>query len=302
MLGEDQDAAALGAGMNVNDQGQAFLAGMPEAVARQRDLLSRLLAAVEAQPAVRWLELGCSLARGAGDGWSDIDAGAGIADPDWGEVDRYAGPLTTGLGPAAEQIRQQFPGRDGKTCWHYFTLYDDGSQLSLVLMPASWRRGLAPGSIALYDADGLLATAAQPGNLTAGPDILREWAGLGWIALADLVKYLARGSLWEAYQRLDEARTQVWQLWAAGHRVTYPGYGLTSVLDQPGTPLPPGIDRTVAALNPDALRAAAVATAALLDTATAAAARQVEFVPPNGLRRWVLDRLPCAPAEPGTDR
>ena len=42
----------------------------------------------------------------------------------------------------------------------------------------------------------------------------REWACLGWLALGDLAKYLDRGSVWEAHARLEEARAQVWKLWA----------------------------------------------------------------------------------------
>jgi hypothetical protein len=53
-----------------------WLAAMPARVGGQRRLLESLIAAAEAAPAFRWLELGGSLARGAGDELSDIDDGS----------------------------------------------------------------------------------------------------------------------------------------------------------------------------------------------------------------------------------
>jgi hypothetical protein len=279
----------------VNDaapiSGRAWIAAMPPAVSRQRDLLGRLLDAVEAEPALRFLELGCSLARGAGDSRSDIDCGVGVADEYWAEAAAHGRRLAAGLGVAVDQMVQRLPGRDNEPCWHVFTLYQDGSQLSMVLAPASWRPGLPPGSVALYDPDGRLREPWWPGSHAPEPETVREWAALGWIALGDLAKYLDRGSVWEAYVRLEEARTQLWRLVATGQRVAYPVFGLTSVLDEARPVLPVGIEATVAGLDADALRSAAVATAGLLAEATAAARRVVPFEPPDGLRAWVLARL-----------
>ncbi len=42
------------------------------------DLVDRLHRWAEAQPWIDWLELGGSLGRGAGDAWSDLDAGIGV--------------------------------------------------------------------------------------------------------------------------------------------------------------------------------------------------------------------------------
>jgi hypothetical protein len=128
---------------------------------------------------------------------------------------------------------------------HLFTLYTDGAQLSLVLMQSTWRAGLPPGSVALYDADARLATPWRPPAADVDAPTLREWAALGWIALGDLAKYLDRGSLWEAHARLQDARGEVFKLWAAGGRcvaeprdasdgkIDFPGYGLTAILDGP---------------------------------------------------------------------
>lgn len=63
---------------------------------------------------------------------------------------------------------------------------------------------------------------------------------------------------------MEEARTQVWRLWAARRVVPYPAFGLTSVLDGQ-IPLPAGIDATVAGLDPVDLRRSALVVAELLD-------------------------------------
>ncbi|GAA5181596.1 hypothetical protein GCM10023322_16640 [Rugosimonospora acidiphila] len=271
--------------------GRAFIDAMPQAVWRQRELLAGLLDAVRAEPTVRFLELGCSLARGAGDERSDIDCAVGVADEHWPDALRHGRWLAARLGAAADQLAQQLPGRGDEPSWHLFTLYQDGSQLSMVLLPASWRAGLRPHAVALYDPDGRLARPWRPSSFGVEPETVREWAALGWIALGDLAKYLDRGSVWEAHQRLEEARTQVWRLIAIAREVPYPVRGLTSILDQPAPVLPDGIEATVAGLEPEALRAAAVATAGLLAEATAAAGRVMPFEPPDGLRAWVLTRL-----------
>jgi hypothetical protein len=271
--------------------GRAWIAAMPATVARQRRMLTGLLDVVEAEPAYRWFELGCSLARGAGDDLSDVDCAVGVDEQRWDDARALGRRAADSLGPVADRMQQTFTGRGPEPCWHQFTLYQDGSQLSLVLMPASWRPGLPPGSVALYDPDGRLARPWLPDSASADADTVREWAALGWIALGDLAKYLDRGSLWEARQRLEEARAQLWRLWAVGQGLRYPQYGLTGLLDEPAPRLPPGVERSVAALDPAELRGAASATAGLLQVAIVAAGRVIAFDPPDGLRRWVLGRL-----------
>ena len=268
---------------------------MPEPVARQREIMNAMLDVIVAEPRLRWFELGCSLGRGAGDALSDIDCGVGVADGSWPEALDLGARLAAAGGTPVDGMRQPFPGRDGRGAWHLFTLYDDGAQLSLVLMPASQRTGLPPGSVALYDAEGALATPVRPGAADADATTLREWAALGWIALGDLAKYLDRGSLWEAYQRLDAARGELFKLWAAGSKIDFPGYGLTAILDEPdGGELPPGVERTIATLDPTDLRRAARATAALLTTAISRitpALSTAGIDTPDPLRAWVLSRL-----------
>lgn len=285
-MAEDQQAGAV-----ATPGGRAWLARMPSPVAAQRILLQHLLDAAEAEPVFRWLELGGSLARDAGDELSDIDAGLGIADSGWPAAVTLVEETIRRAGPSADSFRQRFPGKDGESGWHLFTLYESGLQLSLVVLPSSWRLGLPPQAVALYDADGLLARAWTPDAAAASPQTAREWACLGWLALGDLAKYLDRGSVWEAHARLEEARAQAWKLWALAISASYPAFGLTSVLDTSGFTVPDGIEATTAGLEPAALLDAAMAAARLLEQVTRQARRSVPFDPPAGLRSWTRSRL-----------
>jgi len=287
------DVPAAPAVMTAADA-RAWLAGLPPAVAAQRRLLESLVSAAQADPVMRWLELGGSLARGAGDGLSDIDAGLGVADTSWPQGLASAHAAARAAGPVADEFRQPFGGRDGQQSWHLFTLYESGLQLSLVVMPASWRAGLPPQSVALYDRDGQLARPWRPDTASADAAAAREWACLGWVALGDLAKYLDRGSGWEARARLEEARAQAWQLWAVAIGAVYPAFGLTAVLDVPEVRLPPGLDATAAGPDPADIRRAAIATADLLAHVTAEAQGRLAFAAPAGLEAWVRGRLAAA--------
>jgi hypothetical protein len=268
-----------------------WLAAMPGQVAGQRSLLESLVTAAEGEPAFRWLEVGGSLARGAGDELSDIDAGLGIADDGWDEGLAAAAAAVRAAGPVADEFRQRYPGEDGHPAWHLVTLYETGLQLSLVVMRASWRAGLPPQSVALYDLDGQLGRPWTPDTAEADAATAREWACLGWVALGDLAKYADRGSVWEARAKLEEARAQAWQLWAVAIGAVYPAFGLTAVLDVPGVALPPGIEATAAGLALPDVRRAADATADLLELAAGRARSVLPFEPPDGLRSWVRARL-----------
>ena len=283
------------------DDARRWLATMPGQVAGQRRLLESLITAAGREPAFRWLELGGSLARGAGDELSDIDAGLGIADDGWDEGLAAAAAAVRAAGPVTDSFRQRFPGQDGQPAWHLFTLYETGLQLSLVVMRASWRAGLPPQSVALYDLDGQLGRPWTPDTAEADAATAREWACLGWVALGDLAKYADRGSVWEARAKLEEARAQAWQLWAVAIGAVYPAFGLTAVLDVPGVTLPPGIEATAAGLGLPDVRRAADATADLLELATGKARSVLPFDPPDGLRAWVRARLASPGAAGGDD-
>jgi hypothetical protein len=280
--------------------GRQWLAAMPDRVSAQHLLLDYLLDAAQADPVIRWIELGGSLARDAGDELSDIDAGLGIADAQWPAAITAITDVIHRAGPVADEFRQPFGGKDRLNGWHLVTLYASGLQLSLVVVPASWRAGLPPQSVALYDIDAVLARPWTPDAAVVTAETAREWACLAWLSLGDLAKYLERGSVWEARKRLEEARGLAWQLWALGIGAVYPAYGLTSVLDTPGHTVPAGMQATVAGLDAAGLRAAARALADVLDQVTPRALAAVAFDPPGGLRTWARARLGIAgQEEPG---
>ena len=257
--------------------GARWIEELPAGLAAPQGLLRGLLAFSQADPDVRWLVLGCSLARGAGDWLSDIDAAVGVVDEQLPAAFPRARSAVDGLGELVESFHHQLPGL-ALTHERVFAQYADRSQLDLVVYPATVFAGSIPDVIVLYDPEDLLAVPAAGAPVAGAPDAgaavagapvavppeqIREWAFLGWCALADLGKYVRRGSAWEALERLHEARAQLWQLWAAAGGVPQPQYGLTSVLDYAAA-LPDGIEETVSGLDVGSLLAAGLRVAELL--------------------------------------
>jgi hypothetical protein len=109
--------------------------------------------------------------------------------------------------------------------------------------------------------------------------------------LVDADKYLRRGSLWEAHNRLHEARHHIWALWAAAAGALYPWHGLSQVLDHDPGDLPPGIESTVAGLDTADLRRAACASATLLAKVSASAAQQCPADLPSAMASYVTHAL-----------
>lgn len=259
---------------------------------RHAEILDRLVRAVEDDARWRWLELGCSVARGLGDEWSDLDLGVGAAGGDDLPV-AGAEALVRSLGPVVDLLVHAVPARPYSR--RIAAELESGVQLDLVVLPAGDRPGLPPGSVGLVDKDGTLVPEWRPD--AAGPPPpgeLREWAFLGWWALSDVAKHLARGSPFEAAERLSEARRFALQLHAAAQQLDYPAFGLTSILDQPRPALPMWLEETYAVAEPGPLRHAAAAAVRLLrDAATAVEIRLgVELeVPLQAAVRARLDAL-----------
>ncbi len=196
-----------------------------------------------------------------------------------------------------------------------FAQFADGTQLDLAVLAEAdieMRRhdGGAPDFVTLYrastppDSQGPAGRTPANGDLGAGRpgdqppaayavtgDQVREWAFLGWCALIDTDKYLRRGSLWEAHNRLHEARHRIWALWAAALGALYPWHGLSQVLDHDAESLPPGIAYTVAGLDAADLRRAARASAEILGTVSAAAARRHPADLPAAMAAYVTRAL-----------
>jgi hypothetical protein len=287
--------------------GARWIEELPAGIAAQQGLLRELLAFSQADPDVKWLVLGCSLARGAGDWLSDIDAAVGVVDEQLPGAFPRIRSAVDGLGGLVESFHHQLPGL-ALTHERIFAQYADRSQLDLVVYPATVFAGSIPDVVVLYDPEDLLAVPAAVAPDAGAPDTgtpdtgtpvavppeqIREWAFLGWCALADLGKYVRRGSAWEALERLHEARAQLWQLWAAAGGVPQPQHGLTSVLDYAAA-LPDGIEETVSGLDVGSLLAAGLRVAELLGEVGGRLGEEQRAVLPLAMGSFVLSDLRAA--------
>lgn len=211
-----------------------------------------------------WLELAGSLGRGAGDDWSDVDAGIGVDVSGSSYAERRDSALAAAraFADVADTLVQHL-GSDDRPADHLVLQYRDGRQLSLVVAPADRRTGLPPESRALLDRSGRLAQPHLPPSARATDEQLREWAFLAWWGLSDVAKHARRGRVWRALESLAETRSNVWRLYAAESDVLYPTFGAVSV-ENADIPAPKGMDRTLAAADSSSIIAAAHALAAVL--------------------------------------
>lgn len=234
------------------------------------EVISRLAEEVARRDDCRWLEVGCSLGRGAGDELSDIDSAVGYRpafEPE--EIAALGTELVAAVGPLVDVLVHVPEGWPSDTTRRVAAEFQSGVQLDLVLMPAERRPGLPEDTVAVVDKDGRLATAWRPP--VADPptaEQAREWLMLGWWAISDVVKYLRRGSLFEAIERLGEGRRQALRLFAAGRQIPYPSFGLVSLLDFPPFEVPPELAATYCPTDDRAVLAGAQAVAQLLRDAS----------------------------------
>jgi hypothetical protein len=272
----------------MNTRGLDWIDDLPSELAAQRGLLRGLLALCDADDRISWLVIGCSLARGAGDRLSDLDMAMGIRDEDFEAARPDLRRAVDGLGELVESYYHQLPGLT-QAHERIFAQFADRSQVDLVLFPASVPGGSVPNVVALYDPDDRLVIAGERKPVTSGQ--IREWAFGGWCALADLGKYLRRGSTWEALARLNEARAQLWQLWAVTLDVPDPQYGLTSILDFAPGQVPASFEGTVADLDPGRLLDAARRVAALLHEAGERLPDDQRAALPGAMARYITADL-----------
>jgi hypothetical protein len=234
--------------------GRRWIAALPAELDGQRAVLTGLLDRCEADDTISWLVIGCSLARGAADRLSDLDLALGVRDEDFGAAAARIRPMVDGLGRLVESYHHQLPEVTGPH-ERIFAQFADGAQVDLVVFPESEPVGSFRTVVLLYRRDAPADAGGQAGDQPADPrpaptpGQIREWAFRGWCALADLTKYLRRGSAWEALERLHEARTEFWRVWAVAHDVPDPQYGITSILDFAAEQVPPELGRTVADLD-----------------------------------------------------
>ena len=238
---------------------------------RHAALIDGLLDLCDRDARIRVLELQCSVARGAGDELSDLDMGVAATESDWEAVAADLPDRLRSLADCVEVHSHTIPEWGGRAHRRLFVQYADGRQLDVVVQPVTNLGGRVPGAIVLYDPDGHLERERRvPSAVATGEDVA-AWERLGWELLANLAKYIARGSAWEALERLGQARDMALRLWAAAESVPYPVFGLTSLLDADPPRLPAGLDATVAGLDLAELTEAGRACAALLRTCADAA-------------------------------
>lgn len=255
-------------------------------------LLDTLLAICTSDERIRLLELQCSIARGAGDELSDLDLGVAARDDAWEQVAVDLPDRLVDLSTTVDLLAHTMPEWGGRPHRRLFVQYADGRQIDLVVQPASAIVGRVPGAIVLYDPDGMLAKERVVAAATATLDDVRTWELLGWESLANVAKYLRRGSRWEALGRLTEARDHALRLWAAAEGVPYPLFGLTSLLDAEPPHLPEDLDATAARADLAELAAAARACAELLRAASARARKRLgSDGSESPMAAWVSERL-----------
>jgi hypothetical protein len=268
--------------------GHDLIDALPDEMSGQRALLRRLLSACEANERIRWLVVACSVGRGAGDRLSDLDMGMGVADEAFDTALAEVRAIVDGLGDLVDSYHHQIPGRALRH-ERIFAQYADRCQVDLVVIEASKTIGAVRDEVVLYDPDQRGTTAFEQQDLT--PEQVREWAFAGWCAIADLGKYLRRGSAWEALQRLNEAREWAWRLWAVALDVPNPQYGLTSVLDFAPGLLPAGMEQTVSGLDPAGLLASARRLAAQLAAAGDELPSAQRALLPYAMASYITDDL-----------
>lgn len=308
--------------------GHAWLAALPDELAAQRRVMARLVDRCKAWPSVTSLLVGCSLGRGAADALSDIDAALGVNAPrgeTGAERVRTVEAMVVAALPELGALIDVLRHRVAASGQRIFAQFADGTQLDLTVVAEAEieirrRSGGAPDFIPLYQASATpdseapdaptSASSGQPGEgrpddsppggeppsaYAVTGDQVREWAFLGWCALIDADKYLRRGSLWEAHNRLHEARHHIWALWAAARGALYPWHGLSQVLDHDPGDLPPGIESTIAGLDAADLRRAARASTGVLAMVSASAARRHPADLPAAMADYVTDALSSQP-------
>jgi hypothetical protein len=268
--------------------GMTWIDQLPDEMAGQQMLLRGLVSLCEAEKSIRWLVIGCSLGRGAGDYLSDLDVATGVRDEDFTTAIPKIQLAVDGLGELVDSYQHQLPYVTGAHV-RIFAQYSDRCQVDLVVFPASRGANSFAGAVVLHDPDAMIVTREH--REPPAPAQVREWAFHGWCALADVGKYLRRGSAWEALIRLNNARDQLWRLKAVLDGVPDPEYGVTSILDFAPETIAPGMAATVADLDPARLVRAARQLANLLGQFGQQLPAEQRAALPDAMARYVISDL-----------
>ena len=248
----------------MESRGRQWIEGLPAELAGQQALLRGLLRACESDDRFRWLAVACSVGRGAADRLSDLDTALGVTDDQFDSALADVRAMVDSLGDLVESYHHTLP-EVATAHERIFAQYADRCQIDLVVFPATQAIGQVRDVVVLYDQDDRIVVSFEQQPVTATQ--AHEWAFGCWCALIDIGKYLRRGSSWEALQRLQDARAQLWRIWAASFDVPNPQYGLTSILDFAPERLPVQMQETVSDLEPWHLLRAAQSLAAQLSEA-----------------------------------
>jgi hypothetical protein len=268
--------------------GREWIDQLPAELQGQRAILGKLLSTCGQDERCRWLVVACSVGRGAGDQLSDLDMGMGVSDEDFDAALAAVRDAVDGLGDLVESYHHKI---EGVTARHerIFAQYADRCQVDLVVVPVSEAWGAVRDEVVLYDPDGHRTVRFEQRPVT--PEQVREWAFGGWCALADLGKYLRRGSAWEAYDRLQQARSQLWRLRATALGVPNPQFGLVSILDFAPEQMPADMTATVSRLAPHDLLSAAREVATLLTAAGGELAPEQRAALPAAMADYITEDL-----------
>jgi hypothetical protein len=212
----------------MNFDGREWIEALPAELDPQKAIMTGLLDWCEADERAKYLVVACSVGRGAADRLSDLDLGMGLESPDFDAALADAHQAIDGVADLVESYSHKIPGL-AMPHERIFAQYANRCQVDMVVIPAAEKYPGVKDEVKLYDPDGLRATAWEPTPVT--PKQIREWAFNGWACLADVGKYLRRGSAWEALERLHQARAEYWRLLATSQDMPNPQYGITSLLD-----------------------------------------------------------------------
>lgn len=234
--------------------GRDWISRLPAELDGQRAIMLGLLDWSQRDERVRCLMVACSVGRGAADRLSDLDMGMVVTSDDFEAAVADVHRAVDGLPGLVESYQHNIEGL-ASPHRRIFAQYANRCQVDLVVLPAAETPGAIKDEVVLYDPDSLRTTKWEPQPVTSKQ--VREWAFNGWACLADVGKYLRRGSAWEAHAQLHRARAEYWRLLATAHDVPNPQYGITSLLDFAPGQVPVHMADTVSDLDLARLTAAA---------------------------------------------
>ncbi|HXS66530.1 MAG TPA: hypothetical protein VN767_27055 [Streptosporangiaceae bacterium] len=212
-----------------HETGREWIEALPAELDGQKAIMRGLLDWCEGDERAKYLVVACSVGRGAADRLSDLDMGLGLESPDFDAALADAHQVIDSVGgELVESYHHKIPGL-AMPHERIFAQYANRCQVDMVVIPAPVKYPGVKDEVVLYDPESIRAAKWVPTEVTSTQ--VREWAFNGWACLADVGKYLRRGSAWEALERLHQARAEYWRLLATVHDVPNPQYGVTSLLD-----------------------------------------------------------------------